>query len=682
MTAAAPVLPSHILGGEAVGGGDGFVAVNAVSQQPIVTVNSDGFDFGDIVDYGRRGGAALRAMTFHQRANRISALAKRLNAIKQKYYAVSAQTGATRRDSQVDIDGGINTLFAVASLARRGLPDARIAYESGYDQLSADGGFVGKHLLAPKPGVAVLINAFNFPCWGMLEKLACAFIAGMPAIIKPASVSAYVAEAMMRDIVDSQILPAGSAQMVCGGLGDTLARLTEMDMVSFTGSADTARQLRRLDNLLDNSIPFCAETDSLNFALLSQHSAAGDGEFVACADEIARELTTKAGQRCTCIRRVFVHESQMESLADAVMQKLNDKIIGDPQDDAVGIGALVSRAQQRAAQEAVESLLVECEIYATHQGDIQSAYAREGAFFRPQLLVDSRGLSADRLCHQIEAFGPVATLAPYRHTDDAIAAIAMAKGSLTGTLYSDNADEIADVVGGVAAWHGRLNIVNAASAAHNPGHGTVMPHMVHGGPGRAGGGEELGGVRGIKRYLQRVGVQGAPAQIGALCGDWPAQAATDPAPCHPFRIAFDDLRIGQGMSTAARTVTEADIVAFANLSWDHFYAHTDDPAARRSFFGARVAHGYFVLSATAGLFVDPAEGPVLANLGIEQLRFLAPVFIGDTIRARLTCKEKTVKPQRDNKMPPAGEVKWHVQTLNQKDEVVVDYIILTLVRRR
>ncbi len=677
-----PILSSYILGNWETGKSNDTIAVNAVTQTPICTVSSDGFDFADILNYARKSGSALRTMTFHARANCITALAKHLKETKKSYYPISAQTGATLKDSKIDIDGGINTLLAMASMARRGLPDATMGYEPDYDILSPKGGFVGKHLLVSKPGVAVLINAFNFPCWGMLEKLACAFIAGMPVIVKPASASGYVAEAMMRDIIASDILPAGSIQIINGRLGDMLSHLQEMDVVSFTGSADTARHLRQTPVLAEKSIPFYAEADSLNFAMLSAHAVVGDDEFNACADEVANELATKAGQRCTCIRRIFVPQAHTEALGDAIMERLQQKIIGNPENPDTHIGALVSREQQQAVQSALEKLLTENTLYAAYEGEIQSEYAQQGNFFRPHLLLDDKPFADNRASHNIEAFGPVATLLPYQHIDDTIAGICMARGSLTGTLYSNDADETRAVVAGVGAWHGRLNIVNGSAADENPGHGNVMPQMVHGGPGRAGGSEELGGIRGIKHYLQRVGVQGDPTLISKLCGDWCAQAPQQQSPVHPFRLLFDEIAVGQGIKTHGRTVTETDIVNFGCLTWDHFYAHFDEEAAQRSFFKRRVAHGYFVLSATAGLFVDPAEGPILVNAGIEQLRFLTPVYPGDTIRAQLTCKEKTFKPHRNLDMPPAGEVKWHVQTLNQNNEVVADYTILTLVRRK
>ena len=679
--ATAPVLASYILGNREEGKRGDAVAVNAVTQEPIAVISSDGFDFADIVRYARQQGEALRKMTFHERAYRITALAKYLKEKKKAYYPISIQTGATLKDSKIDIDGGINTLLAMSSLARRGLPDALLAYEADYDVLSPKGGFVGKHILVPKPGVAVLINAFNFPCWGMLEKLACAFIAGMPVIVKPASASGYVAEAMMRDIIASKILPDGCVQMINGGLGDMFSHLREMDIVSFTGSAATARKLRQTPILAEKSVPFYAEADSLNFAMLSRHATVGDDEFNACVDEVVNELITKAGQRCTCIRRIFVYEGHTEALGDAIAARLREKTIGEPEDPGSDIGALISREQQQAVQSALDQLLTENTLYAAHDGEIKSAHRHDGSFFRPHLLLDEKPFSEDRASHCIEAFGPVATLLPYQQTDDAIAGICMARGSLVGTLYSNNADEARSVVAGVGAWHGRLNIVNGRSAPENPGHGTVMPQMVHGGPGRAGGGEELGGVRGIKHYLQRVGVQGDPALLGELCGDWAPQAPQRPSAVHPFRLLFDDLTVGQGITTHGRTVTETDIVNFGCLSWDHFYAHFDDEAAQRSFFKRRVAHGYFVLSASAGLFVEPAEGPVLANIGIEKLRFLMPVYAGDTIRAQLTCKEKTSKLHHDPEMPPAGEVKWRVQTFNQRDELVADFVILTLVRR-
>lgn len=678
-----PVLPSYVLGNWETGTLNGHVAHNAVTGEPIVVVSSDGFDYVDILRYGRASGAALRQLSLHERANIITALAKHLNEIKKKYYAVSMQSGATFSDSCLDVDGGINTLFAMSSLARRGLPDGQLLYEPGVEMLSRSGNFVGKHLLVPKHGVALLINAFNFPCWGMLEKLASCFIAGVPAIVKPASVTAYVAQAMMEDMVTSGLLPAGSLQMVNGGLGNALDHLQELDTVSLTGSATTATALRRTPAVVEKSVAFFAEADSLNFAMLSAHAKAGDGEFNACVDEIVQELSIKAGQRCTCIRRIFVARNHLQALSAAVIKKLKQLKIGQPDNREVNMGALVSTQQRKSVQAALEQLLDNNELlYSGDDLELLAADPDKGAFFTPHLLLDENKLSADNPTHNVEAFGPVAVFIPYDDLEGVIEGIGLGRGSLTGSIYSNNAEEIRTVVSAVATWHGRINLINARAVPDNTGHGNVMPQMVHGGPGRAGGGEELGGIRGIKHYMQRVGVQGDPTLISAVCGDWLPQADTISPPKHPFKMEFEELMIGYGITTHRRTVSEADIVNYSNVSWDHYYAHTDEIAAKRSIFGQRVAHGYFVISAAAGLFVDPGEGPVLANVGIDTLRFIAPVFVGDTIHATLTCKEKTIKPHKEKEKPPFGEVKWQVQVFNQEDAMVADLVIVTLVRRQ
>ena len=678
------ILPSYICGNWKAGQAIHQLALNALTQEPIFEISSQGFDFSQILHYAKSHSALLRDLTFHQRAMRITALAKHLNGLKKKYYPISMQSGATLADSKIDIDGGIQTLFAVSSLARRGLPDEKVAYEKGHEMLSKNATFIGKHLLVPKHGVAVLINAFNFPCWGMLEKLASAFIAGVPVIVKPASITSYIAQAVAQDIISSEILPMGSFQIINGSLGNMFDLLDEQDAISLTGSAHTANLLKAHPNLLQQSIPFYAEADSLNFAMLSEQAVPDDEEFTACIEEIAQELTTKAGQRCTCIRRIFVPETLLEDFQKKLKMSLAQIKIGDPAHDQTQLGSLVGKSQKDDVLAGLQELQQQASLVfdGSQNEKLGSAEVlQKGAFVPPMLLLDEAAASKENLVHQKEIFGPVATLIPYANLDEAIQGIRLGKGSLTGSFYSNSPQEAKTLIAEIGAWHGRINLINREGLAENPGHGTVMPQMVHGGPGRAGGSEELGGIRGIKHFLQRVGIQGSASMISRVSGDWSPHAKADESPKHPFRFTFNELQIGQGIQTHCRTITETDIVNFGCLSWDHFYAHFDQQAAERSMFGQRVAHGYFVLSAAAGLFVDPAEGPVLANIGLEELRFVEPVYANDTIFVRLTCKQKTIKPHRDLTQPPYGEVKWLAQVYNQNETLVAQYVVLTLVKR-
>lgn len=675
---AVKVLPSFVANEWIEGKDINSIVSNPVSGEPIVSVSSEGFDFANVVEYGKKAGSALRNLTFHTRANQITALAKHLQEHKKKFYPVSFMTGATLTDSKIDIDGGISTLFLVASLARRNLPDQKIAYEYGYDELSRGKTFQGKHLLVPKPGVALFINSFNFPCWGMLEKLACAYIAGMPAIVKPATSTSYLAEAVMRELVNSKTLVPGSVQMINGGLGNTFDILGEQDVISFTGSATTALKLRSHKNILAKNIRFNAEADSLNFAYLSEQAVEGTPEYVACVDEVIKELTTKAGQRCTCIRRVFVPDSLVNNFTQSIKSKLEQIVIGDPSDKETMMGALVSKSQHESVTEGVKMLLNENALY------FQNKINLTGAFYPPTILLSEVG-RVNKLVHELEVFGPVATVIPFKRREEALEGIILGRGSLTGSVYSNDIKEIENILREVSAWHGRINLINRDGVNENPGHGTVMPHMIHGGPGRAGASEELGGVRGIKHYLQRVAVQGNPHLLGKVTGEWGTikrnPSITPDSEMHPFKKTFDELSIGEGFTTHRRTLTQTDIINFGCLSWDHFYAHFDKEAAERSIFKKPVVHGYLVLSATAGLFVDPAEGPVLANIGLRDLNFLKPVFAEDTIYAELTCKEKTIKPIKDLDIPPHGEVKWQVMVFNQQNEEIAHYTIITLVKR-
>ncbi|MBW7935128.1 MAG: phenylacetic acid degradation bifunctional protein PaaZ, partial [Gemmatimonadaceae bacterium] len=655
---------------------------NAITGDVIAEAGSGGLDFAGMVQYARTvGGPALRAMTFHQRARMLKALAQHLMTRLDGYYAVSAATGATRRDGWVDIEGGIGTLFAYASRGRREFPDETFHVEGPTERLSKNGTFVGRHICVPLEGVAVHINAFNFPVWGMLEKLAPTLLAGVPAIVKPATATSFLTEAVFADIVASALLPAGSVQLICGSAGDLLDHLDEQCAVAFTGSAATALALRQRASIVQNSVRFNAEADSLNFSMLGPEATPDSEEFALFIREVANEMTSKAGQKCTAIRRTLVPESLVEEVSAALAARLGGVVIGDPAVEGVRMGPLAAQAQVGEVQRAVDAIGQDAELVYGEIGlpDVTGADAARGAFY-PILLFASRDPLTRTTPHDVEAFGPVNTLMPYRSVDEAIALAKRGRGSLVGSVFTADDAVARQVTLGVAAHHGRLMLANRHSAKESTGHGSPLPHLVHGGPGRAGGGEEMGGARGVLHYMQRTALQGSPTTLSRVTNEYMPGAATSGDAVHPFRKHFEELAIGETYHTTSRTITDEDVDRFANLSGDHFYAHQSDEMARQGVFERKVAHGYFVLSASAGLFVDPAPGPVLANYGLEGLRFVKPVYPGDTIRARLTCKQKTVKDTPADGIPQ-GVVAWDVEVRNQDDEAVAVYTILTLVRR-
>ena len=655
----------------------GFTEVrSAVDGGTVALVSSQGIDFQRVLDYARgAGGPALRALTFHQRADLIKRLAAYLNERKERFYDLSFQTGATRKDSWTDIDGGIITLFSFASKARRELPDAHVALDGALEPLSKGGTFAGQHIMTPLRGAAVHINAYNFPCWGMLEKLAPAIIAGVPAIVKPATQSAYVAAAVFEEIVASEILPEGSVQFIAGGLGDLLERLTGQDVVSFTGSAHTAMKLQQIPAIARNSVRFIAERDSLNAAILGSDVGPNDPEFDLFVKEVAREITTKAGQRCTCIRRAIVPRALLDRVQSALAARLDRAVLGDPRAENVTMGALVSTGQRDDVLAAVRELAQEASIVygdPSATPNVAGAGSRAGAFMLPVVLRCDHPLRAQRI-HSVEAFGPVTTLMPYDTLDEAIEIANRGEGSLVASIFSYDGGVADALVLGIAPFHGRVLVVDRDDAKEQTGHGSPLAPLVHGGPGRAGGGEEMGGVRGVYHYMQRTAVQGTPERIATVSGVWNAGAAETTATTHPFERAFEDLRVGETFYTPSREITLDDIERFAAFTGDAFYAHMDEAAAKASpFFDGRVAHGYLVLSFAAGLFVRPELGPVLANYGLESLRFLKPVYPGDAVRVRLTVKEK--RPRK----PEYGEVRWSVTVFNQHDEVAATYDLLTM----
>jgi len=649
---------------------------SAVTGAVIGRAGNDALDAQAMLDHARSvGGPALRALTFHQRAKMIKALAVHLGQHKQALYDLSFSTGATQKDHLIDIDGGIGTLFVFASKGRRELPDAQVFLDGQVEQLSRDGTFLGQHICTPLQGVAVHINAFNFPVWGMLEKLAPTLLAGVPSIVKPATATGYVTELAVRLILESGILPEGALQLVSGGMGDMLDRLTYQDVVSFTGSADTALMLRSAPHILKNSIRFIAEQDSLNASVLGPDAVVGTPEFDLFAKEVTREMTTKAGQKCTAIRRILVPEAQVDAMIETLRASLGRITIGDPQAEGVRMGALASEGQRRDVLAKAAEIGAEAERVFGDPGafDVQGADAAAGAFVPPMLFhcADPDGA---QVVHDTEAFGPVATVMPYRDLGHASALLNKGGGSLVASVITHEPEVAREMVAGSAAHHGRLYFNNRDSMNESTGHGSPLPHMVHGGPGRAGGGEEMGGVRGVMHYMQRTAIQGSPDILAAISPRWVPGAAQKTGPAHPFTRRFHDLSLGETLHTDPREITMEDIEHFAHFTGDTFYAHMDEDAARRNpFFPGRVAHGYLILSFAAGLFVEPNEGPVLANTGLDTLRFMKPVAAGSEIKVALTVKQKT---QRTDEY---GEVRWHVSVTDQEDELVAEYELLTMV---
>lgn len=675
-------LQNFALGEWIAGTGSQATLLHAVTGEPIAETSSGGLDFQAMVRYARTvGGPALRALTFHQRAAMLKAVAKHLMERKEAFYALSAATGATRSDSWVDIEGGIGTFFAYASRGRREFPNETFHVEGPQELLGKAGTFAGRHICVPLEGVAIHINAFNFPCWGMLEKLAPALLAGVPCIVKPATATSYLTELMFREIIAADVFPKGALQLICGSAGDLLSHVEEQDAVAFTGSAATGQSLKESPAVMRHAVRFNMEADSLNCCILGPDATPGTPEFDLFIKEVVREMTTKAGQKCTAVRRTLVPSGLEEAVVAALTARLAKTTVGDPAVEGVRMGPLASRGQVRDVGAAAARIRAAGQVvFGADEVPVVGADRERGAFFTPLLMVCDRPLAQDAP-HDIEAFGPVNTVMPYGSLDEAITLAKRGRGSLCGSVVTADASIARQVVLGVAPYHGRLLVLDRTSAGESTGHGSPLPNLVHGGPGRAGGGEEMGGARGVLHYLQRTAVQGSPTMLTAITREWSAGAAQRTEGPHPFRRTFDELEIGDTLVTRTRTITLEDIEAFARLSGDTFYAHMDDVEARaHGVFTGRVAHGYFIVSAAAGLFVDPALGPVLANYGLERLRFTKPVYPGDTIRVRLTVKQKTAKDTPPDGVPQ-GVVEWDVDVRNQHDESVALYSILTLVRR-
>ncbi len=672
------LLRSYVTGTWVTPEGDGRPVFDAVTGEEVARVSSAGVDMAAALDYGRSaGGPALGALTFHQRAGLLKALGSYLREHRDELYALSAQTGATLGDAKFDVDGGIGVLLSYASKARRELPNDTICTDGGLEPLGRSGQFVGQHIMTSRRGVAVQVNAFNFPVWGPLEKLAPAFLAGVPSLIKPASQTAYLTERLVHLIADSGLLPDGAVQLVCGSVGDLFDHLMEQDLVSFTGSAATARQLRAHPAVVGRAVRFNAEADSLNCSILGPDAKPGTPEFDLYVRQLVTEMTVKAGQKCTAIRRALVPTGLAGPVAEAATAQLARVIVGSPADDTVRMGALASLEQREEVRRGVKALLAAGRLVFgdPEHVDVVGADAERGAFISPLLLrCDDPGRAEP---HEIEAFGPVATIMEYASAQDAIGLAARGRGSLAGSIVTGDAQFAREVVLGTAPWHGRLLVLDSDDAPESTGHGSPLPALVHGGPGRAGGGEELGGIRGVLHYMQRTAVQASPRVLTAVTGSWVPGAARDADGDHPFRKSLADLRPGDTVVAGPRRVTLANIEHFAEFTGDTFYAHMDEEAAKANpFFDGRVAHGYLVLSFAAGLFVQPDPGPVLANYGIENLRFLTPVYPGDDLTVTLTCKQ--IIPRED---AGHGEVRWDTDVTNQDGASVAKYDVLTMVAK-
>ena len=671
-----PVLRSYV-SGQWTAPPDGRPVRDAVTGEEVARISADGIDLGAALDYGRRvGGPALRALTFHERAALAKAVGGMLREHRDELYALSARTGATLGDSKFDVDGGIGVLLSYASQARRELPNDTVYAEGAVEPLGRGGQFTGQHILTPRLGVAVQVNAFNFPVWGPLEKMAPALIAGVPTLVKPASQTAYVTARLVELIIESGILPDGSLQLLCGSAGDLLDHLGEQDLLGFTGSASTARQLRAHPNVVARAVRFNAEADSLNCSILGPDATPGTPEFDLYVRQLVTEMTVKAGQKCTAIRRAFVPAPQLDAVIDAVRARLEKIVIGNPADETVRMGALASLEQREEVRRSLKALESAGRLVFGDPEHVQvvGADADRGAFISPLLVRCDDASRAEP--HEVEAFGPVSTVMGYTGTDEVIELAARGRGSLAGSVVTGDAGFARRVVLGLAPWHGRILVLDQDDAKESTGHGSPLPMLVHGGPGRAGGGEEMGGIRGVLHHMQRTAVQASPRMLGAVTGRWVKGAPRSTGDAHPFTKSLAELRVGDTVTGGPRVVTLADIEHFAEFTGDTFYAHMDEQAAAANpFFDGRVAHGYLVLSFAAGLFVQPDPGPVLANYGLDNLRFLTPVYPGDELTVTLTCKQ--ISPRAGD----YGEVRWDAEVTKQDGSVAVTYDVLTMVAK-
>ncbi len=686
-------LGNYVLGNWIEGDGDGQVLYNAITGDPIAAATSKGLDFEQILRFAReKGNRVLRNMTFQQRGRMLRALALHLLEKKEKFYAISALSGATRIDSWIDIEGGIGNLFSNASL-RRKLPDETFCLDGDPISLSKQHTFMGHHILVPKEGVAVHINAYNFPVWGMLEKIAVNLLAGVPAVVKPATVTSFLTEAVVKEIIASKILPEGALQLICGSAGDMLNYVTAQDVVTFTGSASTGLMLKSHPTILSESVPFNMEADSLNCIVLGTDVEPGQPEWDLFIKEVKKEMTVKAGQKCTAIRRIFVPENKIEAVWQGISKELEKTVIGNPANEKVRMGALAGKGQQEEVINQVQKLLAVSEIIygSLDSVTVVDADAKKGAFLSPVLLLNQHPFTAET-SHDVEAFGPVSTIMPYKNMSDAIELSKKGKGSLCSSIVTNDPAQAKEYVLSAASYHGRILVLNNECAKESTGHGSPLPLLVHGGPGRAGGGEEMGGLRGVKHYLQRTAIQGSPSMITAISNVFQTHAKGNTEGVHPFKKHFEVLQIGDQIVTEKRLITSEDIDRFAALSGDHFYAHLISTDFNGTMFEEQVAHGYFIMSAAAGLFVDSYEkNPVLLNYGIDELRFTKPVYAGTSIYIRFTCKEKIAQELKEvnPEVPmvkgsdiPKGIVKWLVEMFDDTDETVGVATILTMVQMK
>lgn len=677
-------LENYILGKWIPGDGEGQPLFNAVTGEQIASATTKGIDMAAALHYARTvGNPALRKMTFHERGLVLRALALHLRNHLDSFYQMSYQTGATKADSWVDIEGGIGNLFAYASL-RRKFPDQPYCLDGEYHSLGKANTFMGHHLLLPKEGVAVHINAFNFPVWGMLEKIAVNLLAGVPAIVKPATITSFLTEAVVKEIASSGILPNGALQLLCGSAGDLLNHVNEQDVITFTGSAGTGQMLKSNPHILASNVPFTMEADSLNCIVLGEDVTPDMPEWDIFIKEVRREMTTKSGQKCTAIRRIFVPQNKLEDVHLSLGKALAQTTIGNPLNEKVRMGSLAGEAQRQEVKAQVQKLLASSQlIYGSLDSvELIDADNTKGAFMSPLLLLNEQPFN-NTAVHEVEAFGPVSTLMPYQSIDDAVALAKLGKGSLVSTIVTASQDLAMKYVLGAGTWHGRMLILNNDCARENTGHGSPLPLLVHGGPGRAGGGEEMGGMRGVKHYMQRLAIQGSPDMITAVSHVYQPGAKGRTPAVHPFQLYFEELQVGDQLVTEKRLITAEDIDHFANLSGDHFYAHLKDTDFTGTMFEKQVAHGYLIMSIAAGLFVDSyRKNPVLLNYGIDELRFTKPVYPGAEIHVRFTCKEKTAQEKKTEEDIPKGIVKWYVEIFDETDEAVGVATILTMVKKK
>ncbi|MDF2448894.1 MAG: paaZ [Bacteroidota bacterium] len=676
-------LQNYALGQWVAGADNGQELYNAITGEVVATTSSKGLDFAKMCEYARTvGGPRLRRLTFQQRGLMLKALALHLQSKKEDFYKLSWATGATRSDSWVDIEGGIGNLFTYASL-RRQFPDETYCYDGDVARLSKNNTFIGHHICVPKEGVAIHINAFNFPVWGMLEKVAVNWLAGVPAIVKPAALTSFLTEAVVQEIIASKILPEGALQLICGSANGILDHVESQDVVTFTGSASTGKMLKSHPRLLQEAVHFNMEADSLNCCVLGTDVTPSMPEFDIFIKEVSREITTKAGQKCTAVRRIIVPENMIEDVQIALGKRLAQNVIGDPNVEGVRMGSLAGHSQLIEVKEKVELLSKTQKIIIGNfeNFEVKGADKKKGAFMPPIIFLNDKPFT-NTDCHNVEAFGPVSTLMPYKTIDEAIELSKMGRGSLVSSIITaDNAIARKYTIG-AACMHGRILVLNNECAKESTGHGSPMPMLVHGGPGRAGGGEEMGGKRGVFHYLQRTAIQGSPSTITAILNQYQQGAAQIEKDIHPFRQYFEDLEIGETLITAKHTITDADVANFANVSGDHFYAHTDVTALDGTMFTGRVAHGYYILSKAAGLFVNAKKGPVLLNYGIDECRFTKPVYMGSTIGVRFTCKEKIQQEKKNADDIAKGIVKWLVDVYDETGETVAIATILTMVKMR